>query len=102
MGVYDSGEFSCPVCHDNYTLVHPSDCDDNLLIDDDEYVYRRYTIKIKYAHQGVSIKHLWFCHYLENYEDFVSYFAVPHPSDFEEHGSDKINVTEKNLLQIKN
>jgi hypothetical protein len=101
LSVYDSGEFSCPVCHDNFTLMHPLDLDLNLLSDNDNPIYRRYEIKIKYAQEGISIKELWFCHYLENYNDFLTYFTVPHPDDFVCNHDDKINIIVKNLCQIK-
>ncbi len=94
LSIYDSGEFTCPICKCNYTLMHPLDLEENMK--DCDYAYRKYNIKIKYVLEGTSINELWFSQYIENFDDFRETFNLFDPGN----DNDKYGVITKNLIQI--
>jgi len=74
ISMYDSGDFSCPLCNKSYTMLHADDLTNMMFAS--SYKYRPYNIKIKYCQDDVSMKNMWFSQYVENMEEFIKFNGI--------------------------
>lgn len=78
LGIYDSGDFPCPVCKKNFTIIHPTTISKHF--DEDKVEPTEYVIKVKFASDNSVIDQFWYSQYITEIDEFIGAY-VPYSVD---------------------